>query len=103
MLSGALREQLLGPRAERRDLVVGEERELVTAVAGQGPDGETERDAGVRVRIRLTAGREHRGRRLDERIEVDPDERCRDEPDIGQRAIPAADVRIVQKDLAELV
>ena len=45
VLAGALRDELLRPRAEGRDLVVGQERQLVAAALGQRPDGEPERDA----------------------------------------------------------
>ena len=57
VLAGALGDELLDPRAEARDLVVGEERQLVAAGLGQRPDGEPERDARVDCRIRA------RGRR----------------------------------------
>ena len=103
VLAGALGDELLGPRPERRDLVVGQERQLVAAGAGERPDGEPQRDARVRVRVRLAAGAEHRGGRREQRVEVEADERRRHEPDVGQRAVPTADVGRVEEDLAELV
>ena len=58
---------------------------------------------GLRRRIRLAAGAQHRRRRRQQRVEVDPDERRRDEADVGQRRVAAADVGRVEEDLAEVV
>ena len=60
VLAGALGDELLDPRPEARDLVVGQERQLVAAGLGEGPDGQPERDARVGRRVRLAAGAEHR-------------------------------------------
>ena len=103
VLAGALGDELLGPGAEARDLVVGQERQLVAARLGEGPDGEPERDARVGRRIGLVAGADHRQRRRQQRVEVDPDERGRHEPDVGQRRVAPADVGRVEEHLAEVV
>ena len=47
VLAGALGDELLRPRAEARDLVVGQERQLVAAGLGERPDRQPERDARV--------------------------------------------------------
>ena len=86
VLAGALGDELLDPRPEARDLVVGQERQLVAAGLGEGPDREPEREPGVGRRVRLAAGGQHRRRRRQQRVEVDPDERRRHEADVGQRA-----------------
>ena len=103
VLAGALGEELLGPGAEARDLVVGQERQLVATGLGEGPDGQPERHTRVARRIRLVAGAEHRLRRRQQGVEVDADERRWDEADIGQRRVSPADVRRVEELLAELV
>ena len=103
VLAGALRDQLFEPTAEALELVIDEEGELVATGRRERPDGEAERDAGVGRRVGLAAGAEHRGRRGQERIEVQADERCRHEPDVRERRVAAADVRRVQEDLAEVV
>ena len=102
-LAGALGDELLQPRPEAADLVVGQERQLVAAVGGQRADRDAERDARVRLGVRLAAGAEHRGRGGQQRVEVEPDQRRRHEPDVGERRVAAADVRRVEEDLAEVV
>ena len=102
-LAGALGDQLLQPRPEAADLVVGQERQLVAPVGGQRADGDAERDARVRLGVRLAAGAEHRDRGGQQRVEVQADQRRRHEPDIGQRRVPPADVGRIEEDLAEVV
>ena len=103
MLAGALRDELLDPRAEAADLVVEQEGQLVAAGMRQGRDGESQREAGVGLRFRLAAGPHHGCGRRQQRVEIDPDERRRNEPDIAQRRESPADVGWVEEEFAELV
>ena len=104
VLAGALGDELLRPRAEARDLVVGQERQLVAAGLRErrrwrGPAS----TPGLTRRVRLAARAEHRDRRREQRVEVEADERRRHEPDVGQRRVATADVGRVEEDLAEVV
>jgi hypothetical protein len=47
LFAGALREQLLRPCPERRDLLVGQEGQLVATIACERPDGQAEREPGL--------------------------------------------------------
>ena len=58
---------------------------------------------GLTRRIRLAAGAQHGRGRGEQRVEVDPDERRRDEADVGQGRVAAADVGRVDEHLAEVV
>ena len=102
-LAGALGDELLRPGAERLDLGVGEERDLVAARLGQGAEGEPEAGAGIQGRIWLPAGAVHRGRRRKERVEVDPDQTRRHEPHIRERGVAAADVGRVEEHCPKAV
>src|SRR5579862_1562069 len=103
VLAGRLGEELLQPRTEALDRLVGEERELVASRPRERPDRETQMEPGVVGRGGLPALAEHRRRGGEQGVEVDADERRRDEPDVGQRRVAAADLRRVQEDLAELI
>ena len=103
VLAGALGDELFRPRPERGDLVIGQEGQLVAAGRGEGPEGDPERQPGVGVRLGLPTRAEHGRARREQRVEIDPDQRGRDEADVGQRAVPTADVGRVEEHLPELV
>ncbi len=67
------------------------------------PMARPERHAGIVRRVRLAAGAQHRRRGCQQRVEVEPDQRRRHQPDVGQRRVPAADVGRVEEHLAEVV
>ena len=62
-----------------------------------------ERQARVERRVRLVAGAQHHRAGRQQRVQVDADERRRDQSDVGQRGIASADVGRVEEDLAEVV
>ena len=81
---------------------VGDERQLVAAVLRERPDREAE------ATRRGSSPGPARGsassiaeRRREQRVEVEPDQAGRHEPDVRQRGVAAADVGRVEEDLAE--
>ena len=86
-----------------RDLVVGEERQLVAAGAGQRADRQPSETPGLAAGSGSRQRAEHRDRRGEQRVEVEADERRRHEADVGQRRVAAADVGRVEEDLAQVV
>ena len=82
---------------------IGEERQLVAARRGEPTDRQPEQDARIHARVRLAARTEHRRRGGQEGVEVQSDERRRDEADVGERRVAPADVGRVQELLAQVV
>ena len=77
--------------------------ELVAPGAGEAAHDQPEPGPGVRGRVRLAAQAEHRLARGEERIEVEPDQRGRHEPDVGEGRVAPADVGQVQELPAQIV
>src|SRR6185295_15346300 len=100
---GGLGEQLLGPRAEGGDARVRKERQLVSAGPGEAPDRQAEMEARIEDRIGRPTRLEHLGRRIEQGVDVDADERGWREAHVGERRVAAADVRRVEEPLAQLL
>ena len=74
VLPGALGDELLRPGPEGHDVVVGQERQLVAAGAGQCADRDPQRHARIRVRFGIPARAEHRPSGRQQRVEIQPDQ-----------------------------
>ena len=104
VLAGALGDELLDPRPER---CRSRRRPGTSACRGRpwpaSPIARPSETPGLAAGSGSRQAPEHRRGRREQRVEVDPDERRRHEPDVGQRRVAAADVGRVEEDLAEVV
>ena len=103
LFAGALGEQLLQPGAEGGDRRRGDERQLVALLVGQRAQDRR------RARRRDSRARRHSARTpapslgaVEQRAEVDADERRRHQAEVRERRVAAADVRRVAEDRAEV-
>ena len=104
LLARALRDELLGPDPEGAERVVDDEGELVAAGARELAEREPEPQARVvlgrlEVRARLLGDL----RALEDRPHVDAGQRGGDEPEVRERRVAPADLRVVEERAAEAV
>ena len=102
LLAGALGDELLDPGAQRRQRRREDERELVAAAQRQLAHRGAEPQGGVLLDGHVgAAGHGHGAHAVEQPLEVDADERRRDDAEEAQRRVPAADVAGVHEDGAE--
>src|SRR5579862_1348002 len=102
-LAGRLRDKLFGPRTERLDGGVRDDRELVASVYRKAADSGAKTHARRLPRLDGTVVGVHRTQRaIEQQIDVVAGNRRRSDADKGERRIPAANVRVVLEIGAEL-
>ena len=101
-LPGRFRDELFGPRTERLDGAMRDDRELVAPVDGETADRRAEANAGRVARIDGTIVGVHCAERaVEQQVDVVSGDRRGRDPDERERGIATADVRIVLEVGAE--
>ncbi len=102
ILAGGLGDELLQPRSQRREVGLDDEGQLVATGLGQGSHGRAQHQRRVVVGVGLR-GVGHDACVLEQRIEVEPEQRRGHQAHIGQGAVAASDIGGVEEGLAEVV